>query len=83
MTALQFTIITVLFQHHKPLLTPVLQHLANGVTRYVGTLYADAVLEGSLEAELHVQTLKDRVNLARASSLNFVAMYRHSVLVSE
>ena len=31
MTALQLTIVTILFQHYEALFSPVLQHLAHGV----------------------------------------------------
>ena len=52
MTALQFTIITVLLEHHKPLLAPVLQHLTHGVVVHVGTLQriADVCSEGCQSA---------------------------------
>ena len=61
-----FPISTRLRLHDEALLLPVLQHLTDAVARHVGTFHADAVLEGSLEAELYVQTLKDRVVLAHA-----------------
>ena len=35
MTALQLTIVAILFQHYQPLLTPVLQHLPDGVVVHV------------------------------------------------
>ena len=59
MTALQLTIITVLFQHHEPLLAPILQHLPDSVVINVSTLYGYRVLHSLLERELDIQSLKD------------------------
>ena len=69
MTALQLTIVAILFQHYQPLLTPVFQHLADGVVVHVGTLHRYRVLHSLLEGKLDVQSLKDRVVLATPLSL--------------
>ena len=73
MTALQFTIITVLLEHHKSLLAPVLQHLANGVVGYVATLHRYRVLHSLLKSKLDIQSLKDRVVLAALLSLTILS----------
>ena len=69
MTALQLTIVTILFQHYEALFSPVLQHLTHGVVVHVGTLHRYAVLHSLLEGELDIQSLKDRVVLAALLSL--------------
>ena len=64
MTALQLTIVAILFQHYQPLLTPVLQHLPDGVVGHVGSLYRYRVLHSLLEGKLDIQSFKDGVVLA-------------------
>ena len=49
--------------HDQPLLLPVLQHLLHPVMRDTGPLHGDALLERSLEAEVHIQTGEDGVVL--------------------
>ena len=61
MTALQLPVVTILLEHHKPLLAPVLQHLPHGVVIHIGTLYCYRMLHRLLERELNIQSLKDRV----------------------
>ena len=57
--------------HDEPLFLPVLQHLVDSIARDVGTLHADAVLEGTFKVEFYVLALVDSVVLAHA--LTFVA----------
>ena len=45
----------------QPLLLPVLQHLLHLIARHVCPFGGNALLEGSVEAELCVQTLEDGV----------------------
>ena len=73
MTALQLTIVTILFQHYEALFAPVLQHLTHGVVGYVGTLHRYRVLHSLLEGELDIQSLKDRVVLAAFLSLTILS----------
>ena len=69
MTALQLTIVAILFEHYQPLLTPVLQHLTDGVVVHIGSLYRYRVLHSLLEGKLDIQSLKDRIVLAALLSL--------------
>ena len=64
MTTLQLTIVSILFQHHKSLLAPVLQHLAHGVVVHTCALDGYRVLHGLLEGELHVEAFVDGVVLS-------------------
>ena len=69
MTALQLTIVTVLFEYHESLFAPVFQHLTHGVLGHVGTLDGYRMLHGLLEGKLDIQSLKDRVVLAALGAL--------------
>ena len=73
MTALQLTIIAVLFEYHESLFAPVFQHLADGVVGHVGTFDGNRMLHGLLERELDVQSLEDRVVLAALGALTVLS----------
>ena len=61
MTTLQLPVIPILFQHYKPLIAPILQHLAYGVVVHIGTLYRNRMLHSLLVRELNIQSFKDGV----------------------
>ena len=73
MTALQLTIVAVLFQHHEPLLAPVLQHLSYGIVGHVGTLHRHRLLHRLLKRKLDVQSSEDRVVLAALGAITVQA----------
>ena len=56
--------ILVLLLCHQSLLTPVFEHLEDGVARYACPLHGDALLQGLFKAEALSQPLKDAVVLS-------------------
>ena len=51
---------SILLEHHKPLLAPVLQHLPNGVVVHVGTFYRYRMLHRLLEQSRLVKAFSIR-----------------------